>query len=166
VSEYLPFLVFGISTGAIYGLSAMGLVLTYKTSGLFNFGHGTLSALAAYIFYSAHDRAALPSWLAALLAVLVFGVFGGLVFERFAAALANVSITYRIVGTVALLVGLRALIALIWGGESHDFTSFLPQNKVFTISGVAVTAQQVIIVGFGTAAAVGLYLFLDRKSVV
>lgn len=159
VNEYVPFLIFGISTGAIYGLSAMGLVLTYKTSGLFNFGHGTLSALAAYIFYAAHDQADMPSWVAAVLAVLIFGVFGGLVFERFAAALANVSITYRIVGTIGLLVGIRALCALIWGGSSRDFTSFLPQDEVFTISGVAVTAQQVIIVAFGTAAAVGLSVF-------
>jgi len=159
VSEYIPFLVFGITTGAIYGLSAMGLVLTYKTSGLFNFGHGTLSALAAYLFYSAHDQGDLPPWVAAVLAVGIFGVLGGLVFERFAAALANVSTTYRIVGTIALLVGLRALIALIWGGASRDFSSFLPQNEVFTVSGVAVTAQQVIIVAFGTAAAVSLYAF-------
>jgi len=37
--------------GSIYGLSAMGLVLTYKTSGLFNVGHGAVCAAAAFVFY-------------------------------------------------------------------------------------------------------------------
>ena len=35
MNEYLPFVVAGIATGSIYGLASMGLVLTYKTSGLF-----------------------------------------------------------------------------------------------------------------------------------
>ena len=37
MSDFLPFVVIGISVGAIYGLAGTGLVLTYKTSGIFNF---------------------------------------------------------------------------------------------------------------------------------
>ena len=37
MSEILPFVVAGIAAGAIYGLVATGLVLTYRTSGIFNF---------------------------------------------------------------------------------------------------------------------------------
>jgi branched-subunit amino acid ABC-type transport system permease component len=51
MSEYLPFLVAGLTTGAVYGLSGIGLVLTYKTSGVFNFAHGALATVAAYAFY-------------------------------------------------------------------------------------------------------------------
>ena len=35
----LPFIIGGVATGAIYGLAGTGLVLTYKTSGVFNFGY-------------------------------------------------------------------------------------------------------------------------------
>jgi len=38
VQEFLPFIVIGLATGAVYGLAGIGLVLTYKTSGIFNFG--------------------------------------------------------------------------------------------------------------------------------
>jgi branched-subunit amino acid ABC-type transport system permease component len=37
VNEFLPYIIAGISTGAIYGLAGAGLLLTYKTSGIFNF---------------------------------------------------------------------------------------------------------------------------------
>ena len=40
--EWLPFIVAGLTNGSIYGLAAVGLVLTYKTSGIFNFGHGVI----------------------------------------------------------------------------------------------------------------------------
>ena len=43
--EFLPFIVIGLATGAVYGLAGMGLVLTYKTSGILNFGYGAVAAL-------------------------------------------------------------------------------------------------------------------------
>jgi len=50
MSQYWPFIVTGIATGALYGVAAMGLVLTYKTTGIFNFAHGSIAAAAAYLF--------------------------------------------------------------------------------------------------------------------
>ncbi len=89
MKEFLPFIVFCVTAGAVYGISAMGLVLTYKTSGLFNFGHGAVSALAAFLFYTLHVQHGLAWPVAALIAVLGFGVVIGLVLERFAAALSE-----------------------------------------------------------------------------
>ena len=43
----LPFIVVGITSGSIYALAATGLVLTYKTSGIFNFAHGGVAAASA-----------------------------------------------------------------------------------------------------------------------
>jgi branched-subunit amino acid ABC-type transport system permease component len=165
MSDYLPFIVFGIATGAIYGLSAMGLVLTYKTSGLFNFGHGALSALAAFVFYTLHQTVGMPWPLAVLISVFGFGLVGGVIFERFAAVLANVSTTFRIVGTVGLLVGLRALIALIYGGESRTFSPFLSQNTAFNVASVDVTYETVIIVALGAFSALALFLLFRTTRV-
>jgi branched-subunit amino acid ABC-type transport system permease component len=47
----LPFIVGGLTSGAVYALAGLGLVLTYKTSGVFNFAHGALATVAAYVFY-------------------------------------------------------------------------------------------------------------------
>jgi branched-subunit amino acid ABC-type transport system permease component len=158
MKEFLPFLVFGVTAGAVYGISAMGLVLTYKTSGLFNFGHGAVSAMAAFLFYTLHVEHGLAWPVAALVAVLGFGVVAGLVLERVAAALAEVAITYKIVGTIGLLVGIRAVIVLIYGEEARVFAPFLPQTTVFSIQGVSVSIENLITLGLGVAAAVGLFL--------
>ena len=51
---YLPFIVIGLFTGAAYSLVAAGLVLTYKTSNVFNFAHGAIGMFAAFVFYHVH----------------------------------------------------------------------------------------------------------------
>ena len=43
MAEILPFIVIGLAVGSVYGLAATGLVLTYKTSGIFNFAYGALA---------------------------------------------------------------------------------------------------------------------------
>jgi branched-subunit amino acid ABC-type transport system permease component len=161
VSSYLPFIVFGITAGAVYGISAMGLVLTYKTSGVFNFAHGAVCAMGAYVFYDLRDHG-LPWPVAGLLVAGVFGPLSGLVLERLAVLLAPVSVAYKIVGTVGLLVALRALIELIYGGEGIIFPPFLSQDVAFTVDSVSVTWDNVTVFGIGLASAVGLSLFFRR----
>jgi branched-subunit amino acid ABC-type transport system permease component len=78
LSEYLPFVIAGLVTGSVYGLAAVGLVLTYKTSGVFNLAHGGLASVAAYAFYSLHVQHGMPWPLAAALVVLGVGPAMGL----------------------------------------------------------------------------------------
>ena len=60
MSDLFPFLIAGIVAGSLYGVTAMGLVLTYRTSGIFNFGHGAIAAGAAYLFYELRTLHSLP----------------------------------------------------------------------------------------------------------
>ncbi|MGQ0465917.1 MAG: branched-chain amino acid ABC transporter permease [Sporichthyaceae bacterium] len=159
MGDYVPFIVFGVITGSIYGLTAMGLVLTYKTSGVFNIAHGAVCAASAYGFFWLRERQDLPWPLAFLIVALVFGPLAGLVLERLAVVLAPVSTAYRIVGTVGLLVAIRALIALGFGERGLSFNTFLSQEKVFTISSVAVTVEHLLILGLGVVSAGGLFAF-------
>lgn len=159
MSDYYPFLIFGVVTGSIYGLSAMGLVLTYKTSGVFNVGHGAVCAAGAYAFYGLRQELGLPWPVAALLVVAVLGPLSGLVLERLAVVLAPVTTAYKIVGTVGLLLAIRAVIALIFTENGLPFEVFLPQDTVFTLAGIAITVEALSVLGLGIAASVGLFLF-------
>ncbi|MEU7870391.1 branched-chain amino acid ABC transporter permease [Dactylosporangium sp. NPDC049140] len=49
MTQLLSMLVTGLSTGAIYALVALGLVLLYKAAGVVNFAHGSLLLLGAYV---------------------------------------------------------------------------------------------------------------------
>ena len=50
MEEFLPFIVIGLTAGSVYGLAGTGLVLTYKTSGVFNFAYGAIAAVAGEDF--------------------------------------------------------------------------------------------------------------------
>src|SRR5437763_11731097 len=100
----LPFLIIGLSDGSIYAIAALGLTLSYKTSGVFNFAHGAIAAGAAYVFYQCHYVSGLPWPVAALITVVGYGALAGLAMERFAARLSAVPTALRIVGTLGVLL--------------------------------------------------------------
>src|SRR5450759_4384685 len=89
---------------------ASGVVLTYQTSGIFNFAHGAVAFATAFFYYQLHTGQHVPIVPAALLSVLVFAPILGLVLDRILLRrLAAAPIYARIVGTIGLLVALPAL---------------------------------------------------------
>ena len=74
----LPFIVIGLVDGAVYGLAAVGLVLTYRTSGIFNLALGALAAVSAYVMYELVVQHSWPWPLAVAVAVLIVGPIMGL----------------------------------------------------------------------------------------
>ncbi len=162
MSDYIPYLIFGLVDGSIYGLAAMGLVLTYKTSGVFNFGHGALAAASAFVFYVLHDEQGMPWQLAAFLSIIVFGGAGGLLMERYTAALSRCTTQNRIVGTVGLLVALIQIPIIAYGPTARNIEPFLPQGAVFHVNGIAVSGEQFITAVLGLGSAVGLAIFFTR----
>lgn len=162
MSSYIPFIIFGLVTGSIYGISAMGLVLTYKTTGVFNFAHGAVSAVAAFAFYSVRQQLGLTWPIALFFAVFVLGPVLALALQALSAALAKVSSTYRIVATVGLLVSTLAAVPLLYGPEAKVFERFLPQDAPFSVSGVQISYDNILALLLGIAAAIGIYVFFQR----
>jgi branched-subunit amino acid ABC-type transport system permease component len=162
VNELLPFLVAGLVTGSLYGLAGLGLVLTYRTSGVLNLAHGAIAAAAAFAFYTLHTEHGLPWPLAAVLVLAAFGLIGGLFLERVTRSLGDVPVAVVIVATVGLLLGIIGLLSLIYGHASRAFPDFLPTSG-FSISDVNITWSQVIAFLVASASAAGLYLFLQRS---
>jgi len=159
MSGYVPFLIIGITVGTVYGLSAMGLVLTYKTTGVFNLGHGSIGVGSAVIFYQLRQKEGWPAWLAGIVAILVFGVVVGALIEPVARRLAAISTAYKVVATVGLILAVQAIVQLIYGTTALTFSPALSEKKAFTITEVQVAWENVIVTVFGIASAIGLFLF-------
>jgi ABC-type branched-subunit amino acid transport system permease subunit len=162
LDDYSLIAVSGVQIGSVYAIAAMGLVLTYKTSGLFNFGQGAVAASAAYVFYGFYspDELGWPWPVAALVSVLVFGPLVGLLLELVARGLADVPLTYKIVGTVGLLLIFRQAGVIAFNSDSSlPLQTYLPNDKAFSVSGTVVTVDQLITVLAALALAIGLYLF-------
>ena len=149
----------GLVTGAVYGLAGVGLVLTYKTSGIFNFAHGAFGTLAAYTYYTVNFELGAPWWVAAIAAVFVLGPLIGLGFERFARRLSDVSLTLQIVATVGVMVLVESVFPIIFGSEQRTFPVFLSSSTI-RVFGTYVTWGSVIIVAISVVATGGLYVLL------
>ena len=67
----LAFTVVGIVTGAIYAIIATGLVVTYTTSGIFNFAHGAIGMFMAFTYWELRVNQGWPAPVALLVALLV-----------------------------------------------------------------------------------------------
>jgi ABC-type branched-subunit amino acid transport system ATPase component/branched-subunit amino acid ABC-type transport system permease component len=158
MNEYLPFVVSGIAAGSIYGLAAMGLVLTYKTSGIFNFGQGAIATAGAYFFYYLHVEHGWD-WLPAfVVAVLVGGPLMGLVMEPIARRLSRQRTAAKIVGTVGLILLVQGLGTVKYGADTIRVRQFLPRAfDHFRIAGVNVSYPQLWVTLFGLVAAILLY---------
>jgi branched-subunit amino acid ABC-type transport system permease component len=159
----LPFVVAGIVTGSVYGLAGMGLVLTYKTSGLFNFAHGTVGAVGAFAFYSLDQQLGLPWPVAALLTLGVVAPLLGLALERLAAGLAPARPAMKLVATVGLILLLVGLTQLLYGVVTRDFPPFLPTTPA-RVLGVNIGADQAITAALAAVVAVGLSVLLRRTA--
>ena len=163
MKEVLPFLVVGLTAGSLYGLAALGLVLTYRTSGVFNFAHGALGAGAAYLFFTLHWSWGWPWPLAILVSVALFGGVAGVIVERLTRTLVEARVATIIVATIGLLLFIQGFLYWRYGVFRRVSPDFLPTATAFTIEGVKVSWAQVINFGVGVASLVGLYLLLHRS---
>jgi ABC-type branched-subunit amino acid transport system permease subunit len=162
VNDILPYVIIGITTGSIYSIAAVGLVLTFKTSGVFNFAHGAQAAVGAFVFFEFYQRKSFPWPLAALATLLLVGVVGGLLLERLAAGLAGAPTAARVAATIGLLVGTQVELENIFGVKPLTVPIYLPDNA-YEIGGVFIRTDQIIITVLALGSTLLLYWFLTRR---
>ncbi len=161
MSTFLPFIVAGITAGSVYGLAGVGLVLTYRTSGIFNFAHGALATAGAYLFFELWVQHGVPWPVALLVSVAALGAVLGVGMELLARRLSSAPAYVVIVATVGLLLAVEAVASLRYGANTIVLTPFLP-TSTFEVAGVRVGYDQLVIVLTGVAVSAGLALLLAR----
>jgi ABC-type branched-subunit amino acid transport system ATPase component/branched-subunit amino acid ABC-type transport system permease component len=121
VEKFLSLSLSGLATGAIYSILASGLVLTYITSGIFNFAHGAVAFATAYLYYQLNTGLGLPIIPALIISVFLFAPLLGLLLDRILLRrLAQAPVYARIVGTIGLLVALPNLIQWLVVAVGND----------------------------------------------
>ena len=130
-AQFLEFSVIGIASGGMYVLSALGFVIIYKATRIFNFAMGEMMMLPAFIFLWALNVLGLQ-WVLALLTAIVAGVAIVLVLERF---IMRRMIGRPVVVLVMVTLGagsvMRGVASLIWGQDIVTLPDFLPRAPIF-----------------------------------
>lgn len=119
MQQLISFGVGGIPYGCTYAIVAVGLVLTYQTTGVFNFAFGAQAYTSGFVFTWLVQQQDLPVWLAFLLAVVVLAPGLGVLLDRFLfSRIPNTNTTAKLVTGIALLVGIPSLLPVIFGNEN------------------------------------------------
>ena len=164
MDEILIVVIFALTSAAIYAVAASGLVLTYTTSGIFNFAHGAIAMISAYVYWQLSSPAAwgLPVPVALVLTIGVFAPgFGYFVDRVLMRRLHDAPPIVRLVVPIALLVVLIQVASVLWPPASVLAT--LPEffrGDSISIGDVAVTYHQIIVIATAVAVAIGLRILL------
>lgn len=120
MEHFLGFAVPGIPYGCTYAIVAVGLVLTYQATGVFNFAFGAQAYTSAFVYTKLVQNEQLPVWLAFLLSVVILAPLLGLIFDRFLfRKIPNTNATAKLVTGIALFVGIPALLPVLFGSQNQ-----------------------------------------------
>ena len=118
MSQFLGFAIPGIPFGCTYAIVAVGLVLTYQATGVFNFAFGAQAYTSAFIYTRLVENDNLPIWLAFLISVVILAPALGLIFDRLLfRKIPNTNTTAKLVMGISLFVGIPALLPVIFGSQ-------------------------------------------------
>ena len=130
---FIEVLAGGLLAGVMYSLVALGFVLIYKASGVFNFAQGAMVFFAALTFVSLVERG-INLWLALLLTLAVMVVLG-LVTERVVLRpLVNQPPITLFMATIGLTFVLEGLSQLMWGSQPHGLELGVPDVPIDWLS--------------------------------
>ena len=112
---FFEVLIGGLLAGVMYSLVALGFVLIYKASGVFNFAQGAMVFFAALTFVGLQEKFSLPFWGAFLLALAAMVVLGILIERIVLRPLVNQPQITLFMATIGLSFFIEGLAQLIWG---------------------------------------------------
>lgn len=144
MEKFFVFLIIGVSISAVYAISATGLVVTYITSGVFNFAHGALGMFVAFVYWELRVDQGWPTPLALAVTLLVVAPALGVLLDVLVMRplLKGASVATRLVVTVALLLAFQGLALAIWGIELRTVPGLWGARDV-SIIGLNVTWDQI-----------------------
>ena len=150
-------LVIGTISGAAYGLVALGLVLIYKSSGVFNFAQGEFGTVAVYVLYLLHFH--VPYGIALLGAVAAATLFGVVVERLVVRPLFEAPRVILLVATAG--IALLAVAMEIWfgGAQGKPVERAFPTLDRATVLGVQLSDQRLLLIALliGLAALLGFF---------
>ncbi|MGH9046547.1 MAG: ABC transporter permease subunit [Acidimicrobiales bacterium] len=180
MKDALIFLLTGLGVGSIYSAMALGLVVTYKGTGVINFAAGAMGAWSAYVFSDLHSGGVLvfpvigipgsvhlfasglgTVW-SILLAVCYGAVLGLIVYLVVFRPIRRAPVLAKVVASIGVMLAMQALIVERFGDQPRVINPILPASAVrisdvgipvdvFWLAGIVVVVTVVVAVWFRTS---------------
>lgn len=162
MAEVVQFIIFGLGIGAVYALSAQGLIVIYRGSGVLNFAQGALGLVGAYVWWELQYRHGWAFAPAAILGVAAAAILGAAMHLLLMRPLRRASPLVRVVATLGVLILVQSIAVLRFKGTNLLATSELPTNT-FKVGSALVSVDRLILLGIAALFTVALW-YGYRKS--
>jgi branched-chain amino acid transport system permease protein len=160
----------GFVGGVLYSLIALGFVLIYKASGVFNFAQGIMMVFAALTLVGLHEKG-VPAWLALILTIAIMYALAVAIERAVLRPLVNQPDIILLMATFGVTYFLQGFGELVFGGNPKTMITkelLLPDGAIdLHILGGVVTLQKLDIAAAGIAILMvaGLALFFQKTRI-
>lgn len=154
-------LVNGLTLGAYYALIAVGLALVFGVARLVNFAHGEFFMLGGYVLYFAYTVYHVPYALSIAIAVVALGAVGAVFHKVIYQPVMHRLWYVQLFATLAASFILSNL-AIITVGSTQRSAATPLVSSVFTIGGVQVAYQRLVVLAVAIVAFIALQQFIQR----
>jgi branched-chain amino acid transport system permease protein len=158
---WLSLILAGIGTGCIYSLAGMGIVLTYKATGIFNFAHGAIAMFVAYILWQLNAQWHVSLAIAAPVTLLIVGPGIGLILERVIfrpLQRRGAGTSEKLVATLGVFLLLVGLALKIWTGTERHGPALVSNKPVHLTDNLIIGQDRLAVVIMVAVVSVLLYL--------
>ena len=164
---FFEVLIGGLLSGVMYALVALGFVLIYKASGVFNFAQGSMVFFAALTCVSLTELG-LPLWTAILVTIGVMALLG-LAIERFVLRpLVNQPEISLFMATIGLTFFIEGMAQLVWGSDVKRLDlgiEDVPMESMMNMFNIVISRFDVTAAAICALLVTGLALFFSRTKV-
>jgi branched-chain amino acid transport system permease protein len=152
----------GLVLSAIYILVALGFGLQLSIMGIFNFAHGAVYMIGAYLTYGLSVALGLNAWVSLLISIIVVGASGYLL-ERFCFRPFKGKPTHMIVMAIALTMVLQTAVEVTLGGVTRALPAFVP--GIFKAGSISLDNERVLTFTIGAVLLTGMIFLIQRTQI-
>ena len=162
MNEVIRFALLGLGVGALYAFASQGLIVIYRGTGVLNFALGATAIAGVFMQWELHENG-WPFLASAIVGVAWSGFLGALTHWVIMRPLRRASSLVRVIATLGVLITIQAAVVIRYGSNARQVESWLPTDRVTLWGDVGITVDRLILVGIGSASALGLWM-LYRSS--
>jgi branched-chain amino acid transport system permease protein len=162
---YVEVLLGGLMSGVMYSLVALGFVLIFKASGVFNFAQGAMVLFAALAVARISEVVPLP--LAFVATIFIMAVLAWLIERLVLRHLVNQDAVVLLMATLGVTYFLDGFGQTLWGSDIYKIDTGLPKTPVIVAEklfegGILINTEDLVAAGVAALLVLALALFFQR----
>jgi branched-chain amino acid transport system permease protein len=165
VTNFIDYLLGGISSGAIIGLMALALVLVWRSTRVVNFAQVGQAMFTTFIALTIRDLTG--SWWIGLIVAMISGLIVGVIVHFLVIRpVKRLDTSGAIIATFGVLIALEAFAGMVWGGDGKAFPPPISNAGIEVFGRIwPFSPYDVLVVGTVIVLVLALSIVFTRTSV-